>query len=415
MGVRSYLGLVTLMAGVCVLMFYLFQVHLTNPWMRVATNPEVNDLLVMAIVNQRELAKLRPEESEVYKQQFEKTQELLANLEILQANRSDLFRRYRWTLLSGFGVSLLVLLVTQWVVSRRAQRRLQHIARQVDCLAVGVPGSSAPLSGAGFDAKISTLIHDASKRMEKDRERLKYMEHLRGWQENFRRLAHEIRTPITAIKLEVTKWAELFSRTLPDSEPNWKPIHKSISEELDGLLSFTHAFNDFAKTGKPSLETLPLLPFLERFVDLYQKVWPKVSFSLPEAGPEHQVSVAVDKPMLRQVLVNLCTNTFHALEGREGRIQFFIQTDSQWIELTVTDNGPGIPMAMRDRIFEPYVTTKPHGKGMGLGLPLSRKIMLDHGGDLIYLARVHEGACFKLTFPRRAAKQPQEVTVERSS
>ena len=106
--------------------------------------------------------------------------------------------------------------------------------------------------------------------------------------------------------------------------------------------------------------------------------------------------------MLRQVLVNLCDNSAHAVDGSDQQrgevtIEYGAAEDQVWLE--VADDGPGVAADLRPRLFEPYVTTRGIGEGMGLGLAICRKILLDHGGDL-ELRPSERGATFRLTLPR---------------
>jgi signal transduction histidine kinase len=106
--------------------------------------------------------------------------------------------------------------------------------------------------------------------------------------------------------------------------------------------------------------------------------------------------------MVRQVLVNLCDNSALALGASSGDVTFSLGSEGEWTVLTVADDGPGVPPAIQPRLFEPYVTSRRVGEGMGLGLAISRKILLDHGGDLELLAEREHGAVFRLLFPRIA-------------
>jgi signal transduction histidine kinase len=103
--------------------------------------------------------------------------------------------------------------------------------------------------------------------------------------------------------------------------------------------------------------------------------------------------VCADRDMFRQVLVNLCSNSALAIDG-SGSITFTIARNA----LEVTDTGGGIAESLRERVFDPYVTTRRSGDAMGLGLSISRKIMLDHGGELQLLSTGPAGTTFRLTF-----------------
>ena len=102
---------------------------------------------------------------------------------------------------------------------------------------------------------------------------------------------------------------------------------------------------------------------------------------------------------LRQVLVNLCTNSSRAVNGT-GTVSLTVSRDRTVGSIDVTDNGSGIPQSIGARVFDPYITTRKIGEGMGLGLAISRKIMLDHGGDLALVSSSRQGTTFRVTIPR---------------
>ena len=103
--------------------------------------------------------------------------------------------------------------------------------------------------------------------------------------------------------------------------------------------------------------------------------------------------------MVRQVLANLAGNSALAFGANGGTITFTLQRDGAHHLLNVSDDGPGIAPEILGRLFEPYTTSRAPGEGMGLGLAISKKIMLDHGGDLDHVDATPRGATFRLTFP----------------
>jgi signal transduction histidine kinase len=104
---------------------------------------------------------------------------------------------------------------------------------------------------------------------------------------------------------------------------------------------------------------------------------------------------ALDRELFRQVLVNLCNNS--SLAGAT-RVTFRIGEQREWLHLDVADDGPGVDPSIRPRLFQPYTTTRAVGEGMGLGLAICRKIMLDHDGDLELVDA--PGAAFRITLPK---------------
>ena len=172
----------------------------------------------------------------------------------------------------------------------------------------------------------------------------------------------------------------------------------SVMEELGRLKRFTQEFTAFAKIRKPSMEPVNLTAFVRDFAELFGQGW--ASLQLVDHCEDTPVWVCIDREMIRQVLVNLCNNSALALEGKLGCVEFLINREGSMVALHVTDNGPGISPSIRPRLFEPYATSRKIGEGMGLGLAISRKILLDHGGDLELVRTSAKGAEFRLILPR---------------
>jgi len=179
----------------------------------------------------------------------------------------------------------------------------------------------------------------------------------------------------------------------------------SVGEELDRLGKFTQQFTSFARLSLPRPAVHDLGPVVEEFVATFAAAWP--SLTLRYEPPGKPLPAALDRDMLRQVLVNLCDNSALAIRsaGKETGTVTLRPGETEAREgsiiLDVTDDGPGIPPDIRSRVFEPYVTTRRVGEGMGLGLAISKKILLDHGGDLEVLASSPAGTTFRLTVPRK--------------
>ena len=123
----------------------------------------------------------------------------------------------------------------------------------------------------------------------------------------------------------------------------------------------------------------------------FTNAWP--GMALRDGGLD--AIVCVDRDMFRQVLVNLCSNSAGA--GSKS-VAFTIVKSGARVSLDVRDDGSGVPEPLRPRIFDPYVTTRKIGEGMGLGLSISRKVMIDHGGDLQLAATSAAGTTFRVVF-----------------
>jgi two-component system C4-dicarboxylate transport sensor histidine kinase DctB len=118
-----------------------------------------------------------------------------------------------------------------------------------------------------------------------------------------------------------------------------------------------------------------------------------------QSSGDREAMVSADGEMIRQVLANIAGNSALAFGAKGGSVTFEMRRDGAHYLLDVADDGPGIAPEILGCLFEPYTTSRPPGEGMGLGLAISKKIMLDHGGDLDHVDASPRGATFRLTFP----------------
>ena len=338
-------SLATLFAAVAAaaLLFWFVLHRVSGMWLDVALRPEVSQALERSMEDQKQLRRLDPAQREQYRKRFEETQTLVKRIEVLRMNREAMLRRFELALLLLFVVAAIGTAVSLWMRYRRAQQR----------------------------------------------ERLEYLDRVTSLQESARRHAHEIKGPLTAARLELERFTDLARRG--GAEGELSEAHDSVSEELERLAKFTREFSTFGGMGSPVLRRESLGQMLEEFCATFANAWPPAR--LEERGGD--AIVCVDRDMLRQVLVNLCTNS-----ARAGAtlIAFGIVKNATRVMLDVRDNGSGIPESLRARVFDPYVTTRRIGEGMGLGLSISRKVMLDHGGDLQLVASSAEGTVFRVVF-----------------
>jgi len=183
-------------------------------------------------------------------------------------------------------------------------------------------------------------------------------------------------------------------------------LQESVTQEIDSLGGFTQRFTTFARLPQPTLVRRDLGALVGELAGLFAAAWPELA--LRYIPPERPVEVRVDPEMLRQVLVNLCDNSALALRERGrggGRVTFTLAAleGTRFVALHAADDGPGVPPEIRGRLFEPYTTSRRVGEGMGLGLAISRKILLDHGGDLELVRTSEAGTVFRLLFPEETA------------
>lgn len=223
-----------------------------------------------------------------------------------------------------------------------------------------------------------------------------------AWGEVARRLAHEIKNPLTPIQLAAERLRRRYLDTLPESDRDVldRATH-TIVAQVESLKTMVNAFSDYSRP--PQLQMLPVdVPGIALEVaELYASDSQLVQFQFDFEPVRHLAKLRADAGRLRQLLHNVIKNAQEAAEGRAVLIQISAtlvqEGNNRWFELCIADNGPGLPSALRERLFEPYTTSKT--KGTGLGLAIVKKIAEEHGGNVRADAKTEGGAVFKVRFP----------------
>lgn len=221
-----------------------------------------------------------------------------------------------------------------------------------------------------------------------------------AWGEVARRLAHEIKNPLTPIQLSAERLRHKYLNTMPseDAEVLDRSTH-TIVQQVESMKEMVKAFSDYARPPKLQLEHVDLGRLLTEVLDLYHGDQ-RINIRL---GTSHQLPhIDADVGRLRQLLHNLIKNTLEAGETSQPltldvSIHCAEKDSCRFVQMRFEDNGPGFPETLLGQLFEPYITSKP--KGTGLGLAIVKKIVEEHGGILWAENKESGGACITLRLP----------------
>jgi two-component system nitrogen regulation sensor histidine kinase NtrY len=380
-------------------LFQAVQSRLSDAAFAFTVHPDVLAQLEASRADQRELARLDPERRALYRARFDELETTVERLTVLAHARERLVSRYNTILLVVFGASVLAVASAIAVRQARLRPRLARLRDALAALAQGRTDLAVGVGGRDVVGRIAAMIEETSRVMARDRRRLATLQNLSSWQEAARRQAHEMRTPLTGARLELARLRDLLDGTAPERDEAMRQAARGAEQELERLHRLAAGFTSFARLPSPRLEPVDVTAWLGEFVATYGGAWPGVDVRLRHSEPAW---AAVDCDMLRQVLVNLCDNSARAVAGRAGTIDLEVGAVKDMVSVDITDNGPGVDPAVQDRLFEPYATTRGLGEGMGLGLAISKKILLDHGGDLELADTSPGGTTFRLTLSAAA-------------
>ena len=220
-----------------------------------------------------------------------------------------------------------------------------------------------------------------------------------AWAEVARRLAHEIKNPLTPIQLSAERMEmKLSGKLAPEDAEVLARGTRTIVNQVAALKSMVDDFRDYSRLPAPVFAGLELNALVLEVLALYETSNTPIARKLAPALPE----VRADSAQIRQVLHNLVQNAQDALEHRKScgeppMIEVRTEVAGDKVRLSVTDNGGGFPEEMMARIFEPYVTTKP--RGTGLGLAIVKKIVDEHHGELAIENRLAKGVSVTILLP----------------
>jgi nitrogen fixation/metabolism regulation signal transduction histidine kinase len=222
-----------------------------------------------------------------------------------------------------------------------------------------------------------------------------------AWAEVARRLAHEVKNPLTPIQLAAERLRRRFiGRLQPEETEVLDRATHTIISQVEALKAMVNSFGDYARPPQIDARPLSLHSLLGEVLDLYEN---DQRIQLTRRFATAEPIVRADAGRLRQLLHNLLKNSIEAIgDTRKPHIEVatcdIVENAQKWIELTIADNGPGLPEGFDDRWYEPYTTSK--AKGTGLGLAVAKKIAEEHGGSIRAENRPGGGAVFTLRLPR---------------
>jgi len=217
-----------------------------------------------------------------------------------------------------------------------------------------------------------------------------------AWREVARRLAHEIKNPLTPIQLSAERLRRHFAQAPAPMRELVDECTETIVGEVESLKGLVDEFSQFARMPAPRTAPADLHALLDDALSLYRGLFTEVELRRKYAPSLPKVSV--DAEQIRRVILNLVDNAIEAME-RRGTIEIETEQDpsNNLVRIVVADDGPGIPLAERDKLFLPYYSTKQ--RGSGLGLAIVRRIVAEHGGNIEVADNTPRGTRFVVELP----------------
>lgn len=285
--------------------------------------------------------------------------------------------------------SLLTVFITRWLT-----RTLSIVINRFERLSF----TRNELIDWPYDDEIGLLVKEYNKMVRKVEENaamLAQNEREGAWREMAQQVAHEIKNPLTPMKLNIQYLQQALKKDHPNVKELAARVAESLIEQIDNLSYIASEFSNFAKMPEARPEEIELNELLGRIVELYLNEQ-NIKVTLNEASAP--LTVYADRSQLLRIFTNLIENAVQAIpEDRTGHIAVSIKQEDGYAIITCADNGIGIPAAAVERIFQPYFTTKT--SGTGLGLAMTKKIIEFWKGAIWFETEENTGTTFYIRMP----------------
>jgi signal transduction histidine kinase len=330
-------------------------------------NPAVMTALETSKANLKKLKGLDPQHEQEYKREFDSNIELLQVYSDLPTLKQEIFNPIKLFYLILIGVSTVMAILASVIVSR----------------------------------KISRAYRSLLKDLMKAQERVQYLDKISSWQILIRSLAHEIKNPLTPIEVMSTNIKKSYLQLPPsDFMKLLEESEQVISEEVGHIRKLLSQFNDLSKIPEPIKHQVDFFSFIQLTINQFQIIYPQVIFNLIDELTEKKCVLQIDESLIKQVVTNIINNAIEANNtdiNSPLQIQFQLNVIDNEFILRILNNGICVPERDIPLLFEPHFSTKKSKLNMGLGLSISKKIMLDHNGDINYEV-IDDKPVFKLSF-----------------
>lgn len=348
--------------------------------------------------------------------ELEKAGTVVQKYHQLESSKSTLYGAYTQAFAALLGITMLVTVVLGALLARGVTRRINRLSVAIQRAGGGDLAVRVPVTGSDELTELARSFNQMVGEMGSARARIEFLQRMGAWQEMAQRLAHEIKNPLTPILLAVQECHRKYAGDDASYKQLLETTREVVEEEVGTLRRLVSNFSRFARLPHAEPEPSDLREFL---ADCAEQLSHMDDAAIASDGPDGEpltlgnvvvewespptrVPCAMDKQMMRRVVVNLVRNAVQACRGlgtsesnARVRVRGFARGSDACIE--VEDSGPGVPKEAMSRVFEPYFTTK--SDGTGLGLAIVKKIVVEHNGTIDVGTSSLGGACFTLRLP----------------
>ena len=294
----------------------------------------------------------------------------------------------------AYFVMLLVAIAFAYYVSKYITRSLKTISDKMNATRLEKRNQKIELKGASEE--VSVLVESYNSmidELEESAVQLATSEREQAWREMAKQVAHEIKNPLTPMRLSVQSFQRKFDPNDANIYLKVDEYTKTLIQQIDTMSSIASAFSNFAKMPAQKSERLNVVEVIDLALDIFTEN--DITFK----AQSKEIIAMFDRTQLIRVVTNLVKNAIQSIpEDKTPKIDVELFSENNDVIFTVSDNGIGVTEENNSKVFEPKFTTKT--SGMGLGLPMIKNIVETYNGSITFVSQENEGTTFKVTFPK---------------
>jgi len=289
---------------------------------------------------------------------------------------------------------LFIAIVMAYFLSEYITKSLENVSRRMRQTTMEKRNEKIILNDASQE--IMSLVESYNNmidQLEDSAVKLAESERKQAWREMARQVAHEIKNPLTPMRLTIQSFDHNFDPKDPDIKEKMHEYSDSLIQQIDIMSSIASAFSNFAQMPNPNKEKLNIVEEVKKSLDIFHE--PYIEYH----PSKQEIVTKMDKIQLTRIMTNLVTNAIHALKNTESpKIEISVSENESDVLIEVADNGQGIGEKDAEKIFEPKFTTK--SSGMGLGLPMVKNIVEAYDGSISFVSGIDNSTIFLVKLPK---------------
>jgi two-component system nitrogen regulation sensor histidine kinase NtrY len=291
-------------------------------------------------------------------------------------------------------VILLIGIITAYFLSKYITKPIEYVSNKMRQTALDKTNEKIILKDSGLEISSLVLAYNAMiDQIEESAVKLAQIERKQAWREMAKQVAHEIKNPLTPMRLTIQSFAHRFDPEDPEIKQKLKEYSLSLIQQIDTMSSIATAFSSFAEMPSQKRVQLNVVDEVKLALDIFQEDYINYKYSAST------IIAKLDKIHLTRIITNLITNAIQAVKANaEPRILVDVREAADKVVIEVIDNGDGISEEDSKKVFEPRFTTK--SSGMGLGLPMIKNIVEAYEGTIIFESNRNNETVFKVTLPK---------------